>query len=411
MNQIAEKYVKLVLAMGQRDPDYVDAYYGPGEWKEQAAASKSALTTIGQEAHQLHEQLVRLGLPKEELPRLRWEYLGKQLDALSARVRLLQGDKMTFDQESRALYDAVAPTYPEEHFQKLLAEIESTGAFPAKDSADHRTLSQRYDDWHKAFVIPKEKLDTVFQLAIQECRARTRAHLKLPANESFTVEYVTNKPWGGYNWYKGNYHSVIQVNTDLPIYIDRAVDLAAHEGYPGHHVYNTLLEKNLTRDRGWVEFSIYPLYSPQSLVAEGTANFGRDVVFTEPERMKFEKEVLWPAAGLDPARADQYYAVQELLKKLSYAGNEAARQLVDGKMDANAAVSWLEKYELQNPARAKKRVEFVQHYRSYVINYNYGEDLVRSYIDKQGGTAEDPEKRWKEFGQLLSSPRLPSGLR
>ena len=36
---------------------------------------------------------------------------------------------------------------------------------------------------------------------------------------------------------------MIQVNTDLPITIDRAIDLACHEGYPGHHVYNALLEK------------------------------------------------------------------------------------------------------------------------------------------------------------------------
>ena len=75
------------------------------------------------------------------------------------------------------------------------------------------------------------------------------AHIKLPPAENFTVEYVTNKPWGGYNWYKGNYRSVIQVNTDLPIYVDRAIDLAAHEGYPGHHVYNALLEKNLRAAR------------------------------------------------------------------------------------------------------------------------------------------------------------------
>ena len=93
---------------------------------------------------------------------------------------------------------------------------------------------------------------------------------------------------------------MIQVNTDLPIFIDRAVDLAAHEGYPGHHVYNSLLEKNLVRDRGWVEFSVYALFSPQSLVAEGTANFGRDVAFpTKTERMKFEKEVLFPPRGID----------------------------------------------------------------------------------------------------------------
>ena len=98
-------------------------------------------------------------------------------------------------------------------------------------------------------------------------------------HESFTVEYVTNKPWSGYNWYQGKYRSVIQVNTDLPIYIDRAIDLACHEGYPGHHVYNALLEQHLVRERGWVEFSVYALFSPQSLIAEGTANYGIEVAF------------------------------------------------------------------------------------------------------------------------------------
>jgi hypothetical protein len=263
--------------------------------------------------------------------------------------------------------------------------------------------------WRKPFVIPKEKLDTVFQLAIKECRARTLAHVALPPNESFTVEYVTNKPWGGYNWYKGNFHSLIQVNTDLPTFIDRAIDLAAHEGYPGHHVYNSLLEKKLVRDRGWVEFSVYALFSPQSLVAEGTANFGRDVAFpTKTERMKFEKEVLFPAAGIDASRADEYYAVQNLMKGLDYATNEAARRLINGEIDESSAVQWLQKYAVMEPARAQQRVKFIKRYRSYVINYNLGEDMVRRYIEKQSGT--NPEKRWSEFAKLLSSPRLPSGL-
>jgi hypothetical protein len=411
IDSIAEHYVKLVLALGQHDPDYVDAYYGPPDWKTESEKTKKPLAWIAAKARETREEVGRLPEPSEQIAQLRREYLTKQLAALEARVRLLQGDKMTFDQQSESLYDSKAPTYPAEHFQKLLTQIEAVGAFKPRDASDRRTLSERYTEWRKGFIIPNDKLDTVFQLAIKECRARTLAHLKLPPNESFTVEYVNNKPWGGYNWYKGNYRSVIQVNTDLPTYIDRAVDLAAHEGYPGHHVYNTLLEKNLTHDRGYVEFSVYALFSPQSLVAEGTANFGREVVFTKAERRKFEREVLWPAAGLDPAQADQYYAVQDLIEDLGYATNEAARQLIDGKIDETNAASWLEKYELDEPDRAKKRVQFIRHYGSYVINYNYGQDLVRHYIEKQGGTEDQPEKRWQVFGQLLSSPRLPSGLR
>src|SRR5690242_15257561 len=286
LNAVAERYAHLVLALGQHDPDYVDAFYGPAEWKTQAETEKKSLDQIGREAGKLSATLTETpiapGTFESDLRRLRREYLHKQLSALAARVQMLKGQKFKFDDESRVLYDAVAPTYPDSHFDAIIAQLDAKipGTGP---------LWQRYENWRKPFVIPKEKLDTVFQLAIKECRARTLKHVELPPNESFTVEYVTNKPWGGYNWYKGNFHSVIQVNTDLPIYIDRAVDLAAHEGYPGHHVYNSLLEKNLVRDRGWMEFSVYALFSPQSLIAEGTANYGREVAFpNKTDRMKFE---------------------------------------------------------------------------------------------------------------------------
>ena len=409
MNAVAEGYAHLVLALGQHDPDYVDAFYGPPEWKTQAEKEKKSLDAIGKEANELiaaingnasHSDAATA--PADEMLKLRREYLQKQISALAARVRMLKGEKLKFDDESRALYDAVAPTYPDSHFIQIIDQLEAK--IPGEGP-----LWERYEKWRKPFVIPKDKLDAVFQAAIKECRARTAAHVALPPNESFTVEYVTNKPWGGYNWYKGNFHSVIQVNTDLPIYIDRAVDLAAHEGYPGHHVYNSLLEKNLVRDRGWPEFSVYALFSPQSLIAEGTANFGREVAFpTKAERIKFEKEVLFPAAGIDALRADEYYEVQDLLKQLDYAANEAARRLINGEIDEKAAAEWLQKYAVMDPARAQQRVKFIKRYRSYVINYNLGEDMVRHYIGKRSGT--DPEKRWSEFGKLLSSPRLPSGI-
>jgi hypothetical protein len=96
------------------------------------------------------------------------------------------------------------------------------------------------------------------------------------------------------------------------------------------------------------------------------------------------------------------------MKKLKFAGNEAARRLINGEIEEKAAVQWLQKYTVAEPARAQQAVKFIQRYRSYVINYNVGEDMVRRYIEKRSGA--DPEKRWSEFGKLLSSPRLPSGL-
>ena len=404
MDTLAEQYVKLVLALGQHDADYVDAYYGPPEWKKEIDASKPGLDAIAARAGEIATQLQQQRQPSDEMARLRLQYLRLQLSALTARVRMLKGERLSFDDESRALYDAVAPTLPESHFQEILDSLEKR--FPGSGP-----LVGRYDAFRRAFVIPREKLDAVFQRAIQACRERTVRHVTLPSDEHFTVEYVTNKSWSGYNWYQGGFRSLIQVNTDLPIYIDRAIDLACHEGYPGHHVYNVLLEKNLVRDRGWKEFTVYPLFSPQSLIAEGTANFGIEVAFPGSDRVEFERTVLFPAAGLDPARAAEYYEVMGLVDRLAYAGNEAARRYINKQIDAAQATAWLEKYALVPRERAAQRVRFFDQYRSYVINYNLGKDMVRRYIEARGGTAAKPVQRWQEFERLLSSPRLPSGLK
>jgi hypothetical protein len=400
LDPIGERYARLVLAVGVHDEDYVDAYYGPKEWKEEAKKQKLSLAEIRNRSESALNELSAVKRPSQEMERLRYDYLKRQLESLQAFVDLQLGKKFSFDEESKALYDAVSPRFSEEHFAEILRSLDSV--LPGKG-----TIQERYDAFKKNFIIPPDKVDEVFQLALEESRKRTRKHIALPADESFTVEYVTNKPWSGYNWYQGNYRSVIQVNTDLPIYIDRAIDLAGHEGYPGHHVYNVLLEQELLRKRKWLEFSVYPLYSPQSLIAEGSANYGVKVLFPEEERMDFEQNVLFRAAGLDAVRYPQYRKVTEWTEKLTYAGNEAARRFLDGEWSEEQVVEWTMKYLLYTKERAVQRVQFVKKYRSYVINYNLGEDLVAKYIESRSRT---PEERWNEVTKLLGSPRLPSGL-
>ncbi len=403
MDDTARAYVRLVLAVGVHDGNYVDAYYGPAEVRAEVEAEKLPLEEIRQRAETLRSGLAGIRPAQDDpLVELRHAYLERQLGSLVAHVERLEGKKRSFDEESLALYDAVAPKQDEKDFQPVLAELEQKvpGSGP---------LPERIQAYRDRFAIPADRVDAVFRAAIHECRARTAAHLPLPKGESFEVDYVTGKPWSAYNWYKGDLHSLIQVNTELPILIDRAIDLACHEGYPGHHVYNALLEKNLVRDRGWVEFTVYPLFSPQSLIAEGTANYGIEVAFPGEQRTAFERDVLYPIAGLDPKEAERYTEILHLVGKLDYAGNTAARRYLDGEIDAGQAADWLVHYALSSPARAKQRVTFFDTYRSYVINYNLGRDFVRKYVEAKSGG--DGEKRWKVFGELISSPRLPSGLR
>ena len=166
------------------------------------------------------------------------------------------------------------------------------------------------------------------------------------------------------------------------------------------------------KERGWIEFTVYPLFTPQSLIAEGTANFGIEVAFPGRERIAFEQTHAVPARrARSGARGRSTTRCMALVEQLSYAGNEAARRYLNGQIDAAAATAWLERYALMPRERAAQRVRFFDQYRSYVINYNYGKDLVRTFIESRGGTPATAASRWQEFEKLLSSPRLPSGLR
>jgi hypothetical protein len=343
------------------------------------------------------------GSDTSEAARLRRRYLSLQLQAVASRLDMLEGTRLSFDQESRALYAAVAPTHDEAHFEAILARLDSL--LPGRGP-----LPARYEAFLKRFVIPPARVDTVFKTAIAACRERTARYIPLPPGEQFTVEYVQGKPWSGYNWYQGQYRSLIQVSSDLPIYIDRAIDLACHEGYPGHHVYNAMLEHALVRGRGWPEWQVYPLFSPQSLIAEGTANYGIDIAFPDGERLAWERDVLYPLAGLDPATAEAYSAIHTVVAELGYAGNEAARRYLEGRIDARAAADWLVRYALMPRAQAERRVKFFDRYRSYVINYNLGRDLVAAYVERTAGPNATPEERWRVFAALLASPRLPPDL-
>jgi hypothetical protein len=220
----------------------------------------------------LSSQLLALDASQDAEPEERIEGLVARLTALETRIAMQQGQDIPFDEEVQRLFATSLPPIVPGHFDSVIAEID---ALMPGDGP----LNERVDEFMSGFDIPPDKLPAIIDEAIAECKRRTEAYIDLPEGENFTVEYVTDKPWGGYNWYQGDSTSLIQINTDLPSPISSAVNLGCHEGYPGHHVYNALLEQNMVNNKGWIEFSLYPLFSPQSLIAEGSGNYGIDLAF------------------------------------------------------------------------------------------------------------------------------------
>ena len=401
LDAIAADYVRMTLEIGEHSEGYVDAYYGPPEWQAAARANRRPLAALAAEAARLHAAVTAVDPSRlEHLEQRRRAFLLGQLTAATTRLRMIGGERLSFADEARGLFGITPEIQPLSHYDPVLARIERL--LPGTG-----TLAERAEAFQNRFVIPADRLDPVFRAAIAECRRRTLSHFQLPQNEQFTLEFVTNKSWSGYNYYQGNNRSLIQVNSDLPIRISRAVDLGCHEGYPGHHAYNVLLEQRLARQRGWVEFMIYPLYSPQSLLAEGSANYGIDLAFPGPERLEFETRALYPLAGLSTEGAAAYLELQRATQALAGARFTIARDYLEGRITREQAVELTQRYQLVSRARAEQSIAFTDQYRSYVINYGLGQDLVRAHVEAAGS---DPAARWAAMERILSEPTVPADL-
>jgi len=396
LDQAGEDFVKIALRMGEVDGDYVDAYSGPKAWREAIKDTDVKATTLEKDISALSARIDGL----ENANAVRARNLTKLLRAMAVRLDVVTGKVVSFDKEVSDIYDVKPPRYDLAEYDAVLAELDAL--VPGKGST-----ADRVNAFRNQFAIPKDKLKPVFDRAIAECRTRTQKYFDLPKTEKFRMEFVNNKAWSGYNYYQGNYESLIQINTDFPITIDRAVDLGCHEGYPGHHVWNLFIERELVGKRGWIEYSVNPLFGPFGPLAEGSGNFGIELAFPGDEKMTFETEVLFPMAGLDTKEASKFNRILELESKLSHATNDIARRYLDGELSKEEAVPLIQKYYLQSYEKSEQRLRFMEKYRGYVINYNIGQDIVRAYVADAG---ETPEAKWAAFRDMLTIPLTPSDM-
>lgn len=405
LDRIADDYVLLQLAIGEKEDGYIDAYYGPAEFKTRATAEAPAASLPELEARAVALRVRAQGFsddgqPGDSAEERRARFLAAQLTAARTRLKMLRGERLSFADEAEGLFGVRPDLVDLATLDAVLTELDALvpGAGP---------LWQRVDAFQNRLNLPADRIRPVMDAAIAECRRRTLDRMPLPAGERFDLALVTDKPWSGYNYYQGGYHSKIEINTDLPIRLDRAVDLGCHEGYPGHHAFNALIERDLVNGRGWQEFTVYPLYSPQSLIAEGSANYGIELAFPGAEQLAFETQVLAPLAGIPADGLADYARLRAAMQRLGAARYTISARYLAGEISADEAKALLQRYQLLSPERAAQSLRFTDTYRSYVINYGLGRDMVRAAIEAGGA---DSATRWQRMERLLAEPTLPADL-
>jgi hypothetical protein len=390
----ARQFVRLAVALGERDPDSLDFYAGPAEDVADIRRNPLPLPAIGRDAKALRARVTSASAAArtaaDEDEAARGDALAADLGAIAARVDLLAGARPPYDRESADFFGVVPEAIDDRRLESIRSRIADT-------IGGHGPLVERYTAFAARFTIPPDRLQQVMSVALEACRSATLAHVVLPPGEQARLEYVRDKPWSAFSRYLGGARSVIQINTDFRFTIDQALQVACHEGYPGHHTRNTLRTDPSDVKSRRAERTVQLTFSPESLISEGSAMLAADVAFPAGERLGVERERLFPAAGLPADAAAAHVEVERLVGELQLVQADVARRYLDGQLEFARAAAELEARALVPHAEAQ--IKYFNQFRTYVTTYTAGRAVFAARLDACAGSGAVTERqaRWRCF--------------
>ncbi|WP_194836408.1 DUF885 domain-containing protein [Nocardia sp. XZ_19_369] len=391
---LVTEYLRLGLAFDRLEDGFVDAYTGdPALRREVENAPAPEPRQLARRAAELRAELPEAGLSAE-----RTEFLDVHLRALECSGRKFAGDDIGFVDEVRAYFDVdIAPgdveTYRDAHRQ--MDEVLAGDGPLAERMAAHR----------KADEIPPERLPACVEAFSSALRELVRERYPLPDHEHVTYEVVGDKPWSGFNYYLGNFHSRVAINSDLKQHMTHLPTLIAHESYPGHHTEHCRKEAGLVA-AGQAEQTLFLVNTPQCLMAEGLADLALHSI-VGPGWGKWAQEI-YADLGLrfDGERAERLSTAASALISVR---QDAALLLHDQHRSEDEVAEFLQTWSLVTPVRARQSLRFLSSplWRAYISTYVEGYRLLGDWLDR----AIDADERADRFRRLLDEPLTPGAVR
>ena len=369
IDTIAEGYVRVALQLAQHDPGLIEDWRGPRSWRP---GPRQPVEPLLRRIEALRHDLEGHGEPASAARR---GYLTAQLAALALSARRLLGASSTFDEEALQAFGP-GPDAPD-----------AQGAVAIRDALSRElpgsaALATRYAAFRNGLAVSPSKADAVMRAALDACRTATRQSYDLPADESVELVFAAGLEWDGYAQYLGSHRTRISINERAALDVSRALRLACHEGYPGHHLQFMLIDDELVRRRGWREFELAPAFGRHLLIAEGAAEAAADLAFPFDARVAIYRDVLLPIAGLSAQSATTLARVDDLIRALEPAAVAILRDYLDGRLTEAAATDRLRVEALtQNP---EALLAFAERRRTRVSAYSLGRESVLKLIGSGG---------------------------
>lgn len=386
----AAEYVEIATAIGTFNPHEVDAYFGPAELDRRTAEQPAKPAELLTRAKQLATAITND-------PQVTATERGKRLQTLAGNlVSLLEVlaaiPPPPLADEARRLYGLELPP-PPANADALLQELDAL--LPGAGAS----LPFKLASLQNQLVIPAGKREAVFHRALEECKRRTAEHWKLPENEQLTVEFTRDVDSAWYR-YEGGGRGRLQVNPLAVAFVSTALDVACHEGYPGHHAQFLLFDSKAPAAGLPIEERVLLLRAPESVLREGAANYGVNLAWPPEERLAFERDVLFPLAGLVPAQAERAGQIHRLMMQIGDATIPILRDYRDKVISFNTATFQLERQALVTSPAAL--LEFVDRHGAYVVGYTVARERIAAFIEQQ--TRASGEDAWTVLQGLLAEP-------
>jgi hypothetical protein len=389
------EYLKLGLRFDRIEEGYVDAFTGDPELRREVANEPPPQpTALAAQAERLLADLPSAGLAGQ-----RADFIGAHLRALGCAARKFAGEPVGFVEEVRDYFDVDISRGDPERYRAAHARLDEV-------LGGSGSLTERMEAHRSADEIPPDRLGDCIHAFSSALRDRVRETFPLPDTETISYQIVTDKPWSGFNYYEGNYHSTVAVNADLRQQMANLPRLVAHESYPGHHTEHCRKEVGLVARQGQDEQTIFLVNTPQCLMAEGLADLAL-YASVGPGWGRWAAEI-YADLGLrfDGERAE---AISEASAALADVRQDAALMLHDEHRPVDEVVAYLQRWLLVNESRARQMLRFLSSplWRAYTSTYVEGYRLLRGWLDDRPAEVSLTER----FRRLLDEPLIPSSLR
>jgi hypothetical protein len=395
---VASDYVELVLGVNlifDVPMDSLDPSLAPGLQAAREAARDPAEIAAG--ARTLIARLDALPAEDDALAAMRRRALRARLDFMDVALRGPDAPRLDLIEDTRRRFGFEPVFAPLSAFDPIIEQLE-------QDMPGDGALAERITEMRAAASVPPDRIEAVFNAALDECRRRSAPYFDL-SDESVEVQFTDDDLTPAQALYQGGGRTIVRISRTIPTDVDRLLVHACHEAYPGHHLHFTAMDRVLFRRNGWAEYGAGLDADPLFAGAEAVAEYGVGLAFPVEERVAFLRDVLMPLAGKRMEHEAQWRAFLTARPRLLGSSATIAGEVLSGRIDAETGQQLLVRYRLQSPQAASQTMRMISAFGGGLIASDLGWAAV-----EQAMAGRSIEERWRLLRRIQEQPMLLSDV-